>query len=72
MKKGEELFDVIMGACDGSKICELVGLFIFYEFQKLNKINNFGLHRDDGLAVSKNMVGPQKELQVLLKEFGLN
>ena len=42
---------------------------------KQNK--NVGLYRYDGLAVGKNMSGPQsekvkKELQVLFKEFGLN
>ena len=66
-----------MGAYDGAKICELVGLFILSKFQQLNKIKNFGLYRDDGLAVVKDMSGPQsekgkKELQVLFKKFGLN
>ena len=75
MKKGGEPFDVTMGAYDGAKICELVGLFILYKFQQLNKINNFGLYRDNELTVVKNMSGPQsqkvkKELQVLFKEFG--
>ena len=77
MKKEPELFEATMGAYDGAEICELVGLFILYKFQQLNKINNFGLYRGDGLVVVKNMSGPQsekvkKELQVLLKEFGLN
>ena len=62
---------------DGAEICELVGLFILFKFQQLNKIKNSGLYRDDGLAVVKNMSGPQsekvkKELQVLFKKFGLN
>ena len=46
-----------MGAHDGAGICELVGLFILFTFQELNKIRNFGLYRDDGLAVVKNMSG---------------
>ena len=46
-----------MGAHDGAEICELVGLFILFKFQELNKIRNFGLYRDDGLAVVKNMSG---------------
>ena len=66
-----------MGVYDSDEICELVGVFILYKFQQLNKIKNFGLYRDDGLAVLKNMSGPQsekvkKELQVLFKKFGLN
>ena len=77
MKKGGELFDLTMGAYDGAKICELIGLFILYKFQQLNKTNNFGLYRDDGLAVIRNMCGPysekvKKELRVLFKKFGLN
>ena len=51
IEKGLELFDVTMGTFDVAEICELVGLFILYKFQQLNKINNFGLYRDDGLAV---------------------
>ena len=50
-----------MGAYDGAEICELVGLFILFKFQQLNKIRNSGLYRDDGLAVVKNMGGPQSE-----------
>ena len=42
--------------------------------QLLNKINNFSLYRDDGLAVVKNISGLQtrkvkKELQVLLNNL---
>ena len=68
---------VTMSAYDVGEIFELVGLFILYKFQQIRKINNFGLYKDDGLAVVKNMSGPQyekvkKELHVLFKEFGLN
>ena len=66
-----------MGAHDDAEICELVELLILDKFQQLNKVNNFDFLKDDGLAVVKNMRGPQskkvtKELQVLFKEFGLN
>ena len=66
-----------MGAYNGAEICELVGLFILSKFQQLNKIKSFDLYRDNGLAVVKNMSGPQsenvkKELQVSFKKFGLN
>ena len=75
MKK-RELSDVTMSAYDGTEICELVGLLMLCKFQQLNKINNFGLYRDDELAVVKNRSGPQskkvkKELQVLFVEFRL-
>ena len=64
IKKGGELFDVTMGAYDGSEICELLGFFILFKFQQLNKIKNFGFYRDDGLAVVKNrMVHSRKKLR---------
>ena len=61
-----------MGTYDSAKIYELVGLFILFKFQQLNKIKNLGPYRDDGLTVVENMSGPQlekvkKELQVLFK-----
>ena len=43
-----------MGACDGAKVCELVGNYLFYELSKLYEKNNIGLYRDDRLAVFKN------------------
>ena len=74
MKKVRELFDVTMGGYDGAEICELVGLFILYKFQQLNKINNFGLYRDDELAEVKDMTGLESEKvkKVLFKKFGIN
>ena len=39
-----------MGSFDGAETCDLVGLFILSELQKLNI--NLGLYRDDGLAIS--------------------
>ena len=76
MKKGGELFELNMGAYDDAAgICELVEISMVYKFQQLNKINNFDLYKDDGLAVVKNISGPQsekakKKLQILFKEFG--
>ena len=61
IKKESGLFDVTMGAYDGAEVCELVGIFILYQLSlKYNK-NNIGLYRDDGLAVFKNISGPQAE-----------
>ena len=28
MKKGSDLFDVLMGAYDGAEVCELIGIFL--------------------------------------------
>ena len=77
MKKGGELFDVTMGAYDGAEVCELIGIFMLDIIQTKFKKHNFGLYRDDGLAVSKNISGPQserlkKDLQVTFKKFGLD
>ena len=63
IKKESELFDVMMGAYDGAEVCELVGIFIRYQLScKYNKNNiDDGLHRDDGLAVFKNISDLQVE-----------
>ena len=61
VKKESGFFDVTMGAYDDAEVCELVGIFIRYQLSlKYNK-NNIGLYRDDGLAVFKNISGPQAE-----------
>ncbi len=39
-----------MGSFDGAETCELIGLYILSQLQKLGI--NLGLYRDDGLAVS--------------------
>ena len=33
MKKGDKLFDVIMGEYDGVEVCDLVGCYIFQQNQ---------------------------------------
>ena len=60
-KKGNNLFDVTMGAYDGAEVCELVGCYILNKLSgKYNK-SKIGLYRDDGLAVFENISGPQSE-----------
>ena len=59
MKREGKLFGVTMRAYDCAEVCELVGIF------KLNKISekynkyDIGLYTDDGLAVFKNISGPE-------------
>ena len=48
VKKGNSKFDVTMGSYDGAEVCDLVGLFILSQLQKLGL--KIGLYRDDGLA----------------------
>ena len=75
MKREGNLFDVTLGEYNGAEVCELVGIFM------LNKISekydkNIGVYRDDGLALFKNISGPESEsiknnFQSLFKKYGL-
>lgn len=61
MKKGDDLFDVTMGAYDGAEVCELVGLYILEQlWEKYNKNEN-ELYREDGLAAFKGINSQQCE-----------
>ena len=76
MKKDSGLFDVTMGAFDGAEVCELVGSFILHKLSQHYEQNNIGLYRDDGLAVFKNVSGPEsekikKQFTKIFKENGL-
>ena len=48
-------FDVTMGAPDGAEVCELVGLFLLSEIKEAFPSLDFGLYRDDGLAVHSRL-----------------
>ena len=61
IKKESGLFDATMGAYDGAEVCELVGIFILHQLSRVCNNNNIGLYRDDGLAVFKDISGPQAE-----------
>ena len=76
MKKENSKFDVTMGAYDGAEICELIGIFMLSLLSKKCDIKNIGLYRDDGLAIFKNISGPEaekikKDFQKIFKEKGL-
>ena len=77
IKKDSNLFDVTMGSFDGAEICELVGLFILNKLATTYGKDNIGLYRDDGLAIFKNISGPQadrirKDITKHFKQHGLN
>ena len=76
MKKGENIFDVAMGAYNGAEVCELAGTFILEKISEIFNKSNIGLYRDDGLSIFRNKSGTQlekmkKKLQRLVKEYDL-
>ena len=77
VKKEGGTFDVTMGAYDGAEVCELVGSFILHQLGSKYNRKDIGLYRDDGLAVFKNISGPEaerikKDFQKVFKRNGLN
>ena len=52
VKKGNSNFDVPMGAYDSAEVCELVGLYLLHQLNNADLGVQFGLYRDDGLALS--------------------
>ena len=61
MKKDSRLFDVAMVAFDGAEVCQLVGNFLLHKLSKKYETKNLALYRDDGLAIFKNVSGPDSE-----------
>ena len=54
VKKGDDNFDVTMGAWDGAEVAELVGIYLLHQMSlNVFEKNMFGLYRDDGLAVTR-------------------
>ena len=50
-----------MDSFHGAEICELVGLYIQSKLEKILPNSNFGLYRDNGLALLRNLNGQQTE-----------
>ena len=55
----DSCFDVTKGSFNGSEICEAVGLYIHSKLEKILPKPNFGLYRDDGLALLRYLNGQQ-------------
>ena len=51
IKKYESLFDVSMGASDGTEVCELVGTYILNILSKKYNKNDFGIYHNDELVI---------------------
>ena len=75
-KFGSEDFDVPIGCFDGAEVSELVGSFILTKFYDVLQRENVELYRDGGLAIVKQMPGPElerkrKKIIEIFKKYGL-
>ena len=61
MKKDRVLFDVAMGTFDGAEVCELAGNVLLNKLSEKHERKILALYRDDGLAIFKNVSGPDSE-----------
>ena len=77
MKRGCDMFDVLMGGYDGAEVCELIGIFLLNLLGRQYDTKYIGLYRYDELSIFKNCSGPQmekikKHLQKIFKNNGLD
>ena len=66
-----------MGSFDGAEVCELVGVYIQSKLEKILPKSNFGLYRDDEIALLKNLNGQQtdnfrKNITGVFRDIGLS
>ena len=68
-------FDVSMGSYDGAEICDICGLFLLAELEKLGLNGKFGSYKDDGLGVTtaspRQTEKIKQEICKLYKKHGL-
>ena len=74
-KSSEDDFDVPMGSFHGAELCELVGLFLLDKLRRLASSIEYGIYRDDGLAVAKksartNLERIAKQIKEVFGEYG--
>ena len=60
-------FDVTVGSYKGTKVCELIGIFMLSLIGNKYNPNSIALYRDDGLTVFKNTSCPN--LKKIKKTF---
>ena len=60
-KEGNENFDVPMGCFDDAEVCEVVGSYILQQLSQVFQHHSADLYRDDGLAILKDLSGPETE-----------
>ena len=76
-KDDSDDFDVPMGCFDGAEVHELLETFILNKLKNVLQNNTFGLYRDDGLAVIKDLSDPEikrlkKNIVKIFKDCRLN
>ena len=76
-QKNTGLSDVTQGGLDSCQMCELVGLYLLKQVKDSFPLLDFGLYRDDGLAIHQKLPGPElnrmeKDIIALFKENNLN
>ena len=64
VKKDGGSFDVTIRAYDGVEVCELISIYMLYLIRKKYDSKDIVLHRDEGLAVFKNVSGPGSEKKI--------
>ena len=68
-KKGDDNFDVGMGAYHGAQICEVVGLFLMSRLAHIKDLSAI-IYRDDVLAVTRATSRQQEKMrQAIVKVF---
>ena len=50
-----------MGSFNVAEICELIGLYIQSKLETVLPKSNFGIYRDDGLALLRNLNGQETD-----------
>ena len=60
-KDGGKGFNFPRRCFDGGKVCKLVGTFILKKLKNIFQNSTFDFYRDDGLAVIKDLSGPEIE-----------
>ena len=75
VKKGDENFDVGMGAFDSAESCDIVGLYLLDQLSNRIKELEVGIYRDDALGVvettARNAEKIRQKIIQIMSEHGL-